>query len=111
MFATDPIWTFAAGQHQSPPDLTIVPSKRFWSGQLTDAAQVEMLKTNKIDALVLRAGAEQNPVWTNFLSNYAPAAMDNLAILYVRRELAPPLISVDPQKKSRQEAVLKPLGF
>lgn len=87
MFALEPFWTFAAGHVQTPPELTVIPLKRAWSGQINDTVIAAMLASNRVDALVLNQYVLKQPVWTNLLADYAPTARAGRSILFVRRAL------------------------
>ena len=102
-FATDPTWTFAAGQPQTPPELTVLPLKRVWSGQISDKIIVQMLTSNQVDAVVLYQDTMKDPTWTNFISHYLPTARYEDNILFVRRELNPKAIELDQQKTMLQQ--------
>jgi hypothetical protein len=88
MFSINPIWTFTAQQVQTPTELTIVPLKRAWSGQINDEIMTAMLGSNNVDALVLNQAVLNQPVWTNLLSKYAPTAREGATILFVHKRLA-----------------------
>ncbi len=105
-FSVDPFMTFAAGQPQTPPELTIIPRKRVWAGQVNDTIIAQMLATNHVDAIVLYQNAMKEMVWSNLLSHYLPAARDDTKILFVRRELKPKRINLDEQSE-----VLHQLGL
>jgi hypothetical protein len=96
-FSIYPLWTFAAGKTQTPTELTIIPRKRVWSGQISDTVIVQMLASNHIDAIVLYQNSMKDPVWTNLLASYIPVARDEGNILFVRRELNPKPINLDEQ--------------
>jgi hypothetical protein len=89
VFAMNPSWTFAAHQVQTPVELTVVPFKRIWSGQLTEVGIVGMLASNHVDAVVLSQATLKQSAWSNFLAGYCPTARDGPSILFVRRELNP----------------------
>lgn len=109
MFAMNPSWTFAAGQVQTPPELTIIPLKRAWSGQINDTAIAAMLASNRVDALVLNQGVLKQPEWTNLLAGYFPTARDGRNILFVRRELNPK--PIDLSVTSETTIDLRKLGL
>jgi len=105
-FSIAPGLTFAAGQPQTPPELTIIPRKRVWAGQINDKIIVQMLASNHIDAIVLYQNKMKDPVWTNLLSHYLPTARNEEDILFVRRELNPKPINLD-----EQSVTLRQLGL
>jgi hypothetical protein len=108
-FSMSPLWTFTAGQVQTPPELTVLPLKRFWSGQISDAAIANMLASNRVDAIVLGQDALKEPAWTNLLSGYLPTAREGPAILFERRELNPK--PIDLRLESQLKVQLGRLGL
>jgi hypothetical protein len=106
-FSINPLWTFAAGQTQTPPELTIIPLKRVWSGQLDDKTIAQMLNSNKVDAIVLAHSVLQNPAWTNLLSSYLPTAEDGGNVLFVRRDLRPHPIDIERKVETQEEMLHK----
>ncbi len=109
MFSMNPAWTFAAGHVQTPPELTIIPLKREWSGQINDTIIAQLLQSNRVDALVLNQAVLQEPTWTNLLAGYSAAARDGRNILFVRRELHPR--SIDLKAASETTVDLRQLGL
>ena len=112
-FAINPVWTFAAGQTQTPPELTIVPLKRFWSGQINDAIITQKVASNHVDALVIYPSTVNESSWSNLLLDYVPTAREASEggeILFVRRELMPHAIRLDSQPNT-QAQVLRKLGL
>lgn len=109
MFSMDPLWTFAAGQVQTPRDLTIIPKKRLWSGEITHEMIVGLLASNRVDALVVYQTTLNMPAWTNLLAGYLPTARERRHILFVRRELDPK--PIDLPETSETAFDLKRLGL
>ena len=107
-FAMQPLWTFAAGLVQTPPELTILPLKRFWCGQIDDRAIADLLRSNHVDALVLDDPVISQPGWTNLLTHYAPVAHDAESLLFERRELHPKPIVL---RNDVRDTFLDHLGF
>ncbi|HEV2390840.1 MAG TPA: hypothetical protein VG146_00615 [Verrucomicrobiae bacterium] len=107
-FAMNPLWTFAADEAQTPAELTILPRKRFWSGQISESVVVAMLASNHVDALVLAQDLASQPAWTNLLAGYLPTARDGETVLFVRRELNPHPISTSNDQRS---VILHQIGF
>ncbi len=107
-FAIEPLWTFAAGQVQTPPELTILPAKRFWSGQIGEPAIANILRSNHVDALVLGGGETSEPGWTNLLRDYAPVVHDAGVVLFERRALHPKPIAL---RHDVRDVFLHSVGF
>ncbi|HTV63658.1 MAG TPA: hypothetical protein VMH30_13925 [Verrucomicrobiae bacterium] len=106
-FSMDPLWTFAADQPQTPPELTIIPLKRVWSREISDTIIAQSLASNRVDAIVLHDSALKESAWSNLLSNYVPTARDGTDIVFVRRDLDPKPIDLG----GGQAAMLKRLGL
>jgi hypothetical protein len=73
-----------------PPELAVVVTKRFWSGQISQKAIVATCKQYRPEQIVL----PNRPVsgdWEKFLdADYALACADKASMLYVTRTLVPP---------------------
>jgi hypothetical protein len=108
-FSMNPAWTFAARQIQTPPELTIVPLKRVWSGQINDALISGLLASNYVDALVLNQSVLKQSVWSNLLAAYLPTARQDENILFVRRALNPK--PIDLGEASETTVDLRRLGL
>lgn len=109
MFSMNPTWTFAAHQPQTPPELTVIPLKRAWSGQINDAMVAGLLASNRVDAVVLNQNVLTQPVWSNLLAVYVPTARENESILFVRRDLNPKPIALNLNNETALE--LRQLGL
>ncbi len=108
-FSMNPTWTFAARQVQTPPELTIVPLKRVWSGQINDTLIAGLLASNHVDALVLNQSVLKQSVWSNLLAAYLPTARQDESILFVRRALKPNPIDLDEANETTVD--LRRLGL
>lgn len=86
-FSMDPIWTFAAGMVQTPPELTVISLKRIWSGQMNHSCISEQLASNHLGAIVLLHELTMHPGWSNVLSGYAPAGRWGKEIVFTRKDL------------------------
>ena len=109
-YATQPLWTFAAGRVQTPPELTVLPLKRFWCGQITDPGVVDMLRSNRVDALVIDESVESVPAWTNLLAGYVPIARDASTLVFAARALRLRAAS-STTGTDANSALLRTLGF
>lgn len=72
------------------PELTIMPRKRFWSGDLTETTLLETVKRHRPEALVLRVDREgADPGWREFLkAHYTHVVTDRgLAVYLLNRSL------------------------
>lgn len=71
-----------------PPELAVIPFKRFWSQQINDEGVVMLLKKYQPEQIVLFRDRWQTPQMTNFLKeNYARQANEGAA-MYLRNGLA-----------------------
>ncbi len=107
-FALEPLWTFAAGQVQTPPELTILPRKRFWCGEISNAAIANILHSNHVDSVAVDESVASQPGWTNLLADYAPAVHDGGTVLFERRALHPKPVALQHDVR---DAFLHNLGF
>ena len=85
VYADQEIYPFHAGL-STPPELTVVVFKRFWSRQITTAELVATCKRYGTEQLVL------NPThitsdWNNFLEDYDAVYRDTNSVLYVAKRL------------------------
>jgi hypothetical protein len=69
------------------PELTIMPKKRFWSGDLTENRVLEIVSRERPDALVLRVEGElADPAWRALVErDYTHTLTDWGLALYLRR--------------------------
>jgi len=103
MFSMNPAWTFAAQQVQTPPELTVIPLKRVWSGQISDTMISSLLASNRVDAIVLSQDVLKQSAWTNLLAAYLPTAREGTTILFERRELNPHPIDLKVENETKVE--------
>ena len=109
VFSLNPTWTFAAHQVQTPPELTIIPLKRAWAGQINDTVIAGMLASNRVDGIVLNQSVLKQSAWSNLLTAYWPTAREDQNILFVRRELNPK--PIDLGKDNETTLDLRRLGL
>lgn len=95
VFSIDPLWTFSAGEVQTPIELTVVPAKRFWSKQLDSETLAKTLLSCGVDGAVLTQDVMHKTNWVTFLAKYTPVAREGLWVLFVRNELDPKPINVE----------------
>ncbi len=86
-FSLDPLWTFSADMTQSPPELTFVSLKRFWSGEISEAAIAGILLSNRIGGAVLTEEAVGRSAWKEFVAHYGPVARTGGSVLFARKDL------------------------
>jgi hypothetical protein len=86
-FSLDPLWTFSAQMRQSPPELTFVSLKRFWSGEISEEAIAGIILSNRLGGAVLREETAGRPAWTEFVAQYGPIARTDGSVLYARKDL------------------------
>jgi hypothetical protein len=86
MYSEDVIYAFHA-RIPVPPELAVITLKRFWSGQISMAGILGLLKRYEPEQLLLhkrRFGTE----WEAFLSeHYVPIAEEGQLVLYIAKEL------------------------
>lgn len=109
MFSMSPTWTFAAHQVQTPSELTVIPLKRAWSGQINDTMIAGLLASDRVDAIVLNQSVLNQSAWSNLLAGYFPTAREGQNILFVRRELNPK--PIDLSTRSETTLDLRRLGL
>jgi len=109
-FAMQPLWTFAAGRVQTPPELTVLPLKRFWCGQISNAGVVDALRSNGVGVLVVNESVESVPAWTNLLAGYVCITRDASTLVFAARSLRLPADSSAIEKEANS-ALLRTLGF
>lgn len=98
-FSMDPVWTFAAGLVQTPPELTVIPLKRIWSGQANDRFITAMLASNHVGGIVVSQALTQHPEWSNLLSGYAPTGRSGEELVFIRNDLNPKSIDLNEQSR------------
>ncbi|MHB8520983.1 MAG: hypothetical protein ACYDH9_09500 [Limisphaerales bacterium] len=101
-YSSNPLWTFAAGLVQTPPELTVVSLKRGWSGQMNDAIATAMLTSNRVAGIVVSQTTMRRPGWSNLLSGYSATAQFGEDVLFVRKELNPKPIELGDQRRLLQ---------
>ena len=88
-FSQDFTYTFHA-KLLVPPELLVIPTKRFWSGQLTASAVVACLRRYKPEQMILASNTEIHPAWAAFLrTEYRSVYRDGEHVLFVARRLVP----------------------
>ncbi len=85
-FSNDNIIAFASGL-MPPPWVTIAPSKRVWSGNLTRIALIDTLVSNKVPVLAIPLDRER--AWDRLLTNYSLVEIDKAVGVYVSKDLVP----------------------
>lgn len=74
-----------------PPELVVVPAKRFWNGSLDEDRIVNLVRERDCEMLLLREERElKHPRWQGLVSqNYLPIYSDRFQTLFVHRRLNP----------------------
>jgi hypothetical protein len=65
-YSEDPIYCFHA-RTPVPPELLVLPLKRRWSGQITDAQIVACIERYRPEQVLLMPGTEAKPAWAALL--------------------------------------------
>lgn len=86
-YASDPIYAFYARLH-IPPELVLLPKKRFWAGQIDWDEVVTILGTYQPEQLLLNARQMEQPRWRAFVEGKYDIVFNNGRLLhYVARDL------------------------
>ena len=95
-YASNPIYAFYARLHV-PPELVLLPRKRFWSGQIDWDEFVTILGTYQPEQLLLNAGQIEQPRWRAFVEGKYDIVFNNGRLIhYVARDL----LHADTQPKT-----------
>ena len=84
VYAEQDIYPFQAG-FATPPELTVVVLKRFWSGQITTSMIIDTCEHYHPEQLVLNP-AHVNNEWNTLLRNYEIAYYRTNVVLYVTKQ-------------------------
>lgn len=87
LFTDELIYSFHAGIPM-PPNLAVIPLKRLWSGEMTNAGIGSELLRIKPELLLLNNDAQERPFTDLVASDYQPVYEDNRLRLFVRRDVA-----------------------
>lgn len=83
-----------------PPEVVVLPFKRFWSGAITEAGVLKTVERYRPEQLLLSKSNELNHrAWRNWVANhYILVAQDAVDQLWVVRALNPePLVGPNEQ--------------
>ena len=95
-YASNPIYAFYARLHV-PPELVLLPRKRFWAGQIDWDEVVTILGTYQPEQLLLNAGQIEQPRWRAFVEGKYDIVFNNGRLIhYVARDL----LHADTQPKT-----------
>jgi hypothetical protein len=81
-YSEEESYLFAAGL-LVPPELTIIPIKRYWSGQLTPREVVELCRRYQVGQLLLKP--DPGVEWMDLLPEYEAAYKSPARVLFVRK--------------------------
>ena len=87
LFTDEPIYSFHAGLPMPPP-LAVVPLKRLWSGDMTNARIAEELRRFKPGVILLRNDAREKPFQALLNSEYRLVYVDGEHLLYAHKAIA-----------------------
>lgn len=86
-YASDPIYAFYARLHV-PPELVLLPKKRFWAGQIDWDEVVTILGTYQPEQLLLNTWQMEQPRWRAFVEGKYDIVFNNGSLIhYVARDL------------------------
>lgn len=84
MFADDPIYSFYAGIPM-PPQLAVLPQKRFWAGEMDNQRVAAEMLSVKPEIVLLRNDGREVPFQRQLDSEYRLAYLDPQNRLYVSK--------------------------
>jgi len=87
LYAEEPIYSFHAGIPM-PPDLAVVPLKRLWAGDMTNARIAAEMAEVKPEIILLKSTTTDTPFNDLLASEYRPVYEDGEHRLYVRTSVA-----------------------
>jgi len=87
LYAEEPIYSFHAGIPM-PPDLAVVPLKRLWAGDMTNARIAAEMTQVKPEIILLKSTTTDTPFNDLLASEYRPVYEDGEHRLYVRTSVA-----------------------
>jgi len=97
VYADQEIYPFHAGLN-TPPELTVVVFKRFWSGQITAANMVETCRHYGAEQLLLNP-AHRGAEWGEILNDYDAVYQDTNVVLYVAKRITSASLHASPEHK------------
>ena len=86
-FTDEPIYSFHAGLPMPPP-LAVVPLKRLWSGDMTNARIAQELRKFKPGVILLRNDSREKPFQSLLNSEYRLVYVDGEHLLYADKAIA-----------------------
>jgi hypothetical protein len=94
MFTDRPILAFHA-RLRTPPEITILPAKRFWSGQLTSTQMVAIAAQYRPEIIHISRESDRDiRAWTNLLSSgYVKVFEDSAGQAWAKGELGVPTLN------------------
>lgn len=87
MYSDDSIYSFHAGIPM-PPELAVVPLKRLWSGDLTNARIIERMRAVSPEVVLLRNDTREVPFQDMLEAEYRVVYQDSQHRLYTQKALA-----------------------
>jgi hypothetical protein len=87
LYADEPVYSFHAGIPM-PPQLAVLPLKRFWSGDMTNARFASELAAAKPELLLLRNDTRERPFQAWLEAEYRLVYQDAQHRLFARRAVA-----------------------
>ncbi len=87
LYAEEPVYSFHSGI-PLPPDLAVVMSKRFWSGEFNNERLIEDLISYKPELMLLKHDSLPRPFRDLLNAEYQLIYMDGENLLYVRKSIA-----------------------
>src|SRR5436309_2332335 len=69
-----------------PPELAVIPSKRIWSGQITETDVLECLERYRPEQILLFSGSGDKPGLSNYIvAHYRPDPDGQVGDLFLRK--------------------------
>jgi len=87
IYADEPIYSFHAGIPM-PPNLAVMPLKRLWAGDMTNARIAAEMREVKPELILLRTDRGETPFGDLITAEYRPIYEDASHRLYVKKSLA-----------------------
>ena len=86
IYTDEPIYSFHAGIPM-PPHLAVVPLKRLWSGDMTNARIAAEMSEIKPEVLILKSDTRELPFSDLIAAEYQPVYQDGKHQIYARKSI------------------------
>ena len=110
LYCLDAKYSFFS-QIVSPPELAVLPVKRFYSGAISFGGILDYLRKYEPEEVLISTVSERDPDWTTFLErNYFKAYEKNGYALHISNKLAPQTAATLNSTNSPPEGRVPPPG-